>query len=673
MTYVIKGRRTKPHQSVINIHQTAFPKGYVSTYADSRRPQDSLSDMTNIELTQDSIVRPRPPLVRYGTQPTNTIIGRGSYRYGGQRGQLFMMNVAGTGKIYKQVDGGAFTLIGGVNSYSSTLWAGFRQSESRVYVYNGDSTGAGNNLSYIDLTTMATVEYVALATPAAPTLTGSANLISGTKPYNYYYKITANNAVGESAASAASLAVNVNDIRDNWSAAGTKTVTVAWSTVSGATSYTIYGGDDPNFLNEIVTLANLTTLSYVDDGSLTLNPFKLAPSSNSTQGAIFTWMYVDARISQLFGITSTNQVYYSAAGTGDFSSLNGGGFFTIDEGGDTQANFIDGFRTGKGDPVVTISARGAAGKGKLYHATFSTATYGDQVLTFPDVSEANGQSGTYAPRATVKARDSFYYPTGDAFKSTGTSQNIVNILTTTSISQVIVPDVDKISLGSLNTAAGVEYQDKIYFTLPVGSTTNNEIWILDLSRKNAWTLRWPVNAMDIWLYEDNNGLSHLCVLVNNVILEFTRAGTATTTDDGVAWRSRAAFSSLVWDKDGISMGKIYNMYVKLLRPVGDITVNTYGLSKRGAVASTGSDSYSVSPTFTGYDTWLYDDVNLYDDDPGSISLLARSVAVLHVRPKGLLNQLDWEIITEDANCDYLLSSVNTRGTANTDLIFQGTG
>jgi len=662
--YQASGSKKKSNRRPINISQNEFSKAYISTIANSRRPRNSLSDMTNMELVQDNIVRPRPPLVRYGTQPSGTVNGRGKYRYNGSRGQLFMI----AGRIYYQVDGGAFTLVGGVNTYSSTAWAGFVQSKSKVYVYNGT-----NNLSYVDLATMATVEYTSLATPAAPTGTATANLTSGTKRYNYYYKVTANNTVGESAASAASTAVNVNDIRDNWSASGTKTVAVTWSDVAGAYSYTIYGGDDPNHLYEIITIANLTTLSYTDDGSLTLNPYKEAPASNSTQGAVFTWMYVDARNSQVYGVTSSNQLYYSAPGTGDFSSLNGGGYTTIDEGGDTLLNFVDGFRTGKGDPVITTSSRGAAGKGKLNHTTFESVTYGNQVIYFPNVIEANGQSGTYAPRATVKSGDSLIYPTGDAFKSTGTSQNIVNILTTSSISQMIVPDVNNITLGSLHKAAGVEYQDKVYFALPVGSSENNEIWYIDLARKNAWILRWPIAAKDIWLYEDNAGLSHLCVLVNNIILEFTRTGSQTTSDDGVAWSTRCAFSSLVWDNDGITMGNIHNQYFKLLSPKGSIHANTYGLSQRGTVTNVGSDTYEVEVSFTGYDLWDYDSDDLYDADPGIIDTLAKSVAVLHVRPKGLLNQEDWEIITEDINCDYFLSAVSTRGVANLDLIYKGIG
>lgn len=661
-------RRAKsPNRSIISIHQDSFPDGYISTIANSRRPHTSLSDLTNMEIVQDDVPRIRSPLVRYGTQPANPVIGRGQYRYNGTRGQLFMMNVGGVGKVYYQTDGGTFTLITG-NTYSVVGWAGFRQTKNRVYIFNGT-----DNLSFIDLTTFTITVYVSLATPVAPSGTGSTNLISGTLPYNYYYAVTANNAVGESQASPASSAVNVNDIRDNWSAASgiAKTVTVTWTAVAGATSYTLYGGDSPNFLYEILTLTNLSTLSYVDDGSLTFNPYKTAPQSNSTQGGIFNWMYVDRTNSQPYGITSDNKLYYAAAGTGDFSALNGGGYVTIDDGGDTQLNFVDGFRTGKGDPVITTSSRGAAGKGRIDHVTFDSATFGSQTIFFPNVAEANGESGTYAPRATVKAGDSLYYPTGDAFKTTGTSQNIVNILTTNSISQNIVPDVNQISLAYLNNASGVEYQDKVYFALPVGSTTNNQIWYIDLARKNLWVLRWNIAATDIWLYEDNMGNSHLCVLVNNIVLEFNRNGATPTTDDGVPFSTRCAFSSLVWDPDGISLGNVKNQYFKLLQPSGNIQANTYGLSKRGTVAANGTDSYLVDVSFTGIGQWDYSGNYQYGDDIGTIQTFSNPIAVLHLRPKGLINQLDWEIVTSGAGCDYILSTSNTRGFSNNNLVYQG--
>lgn len=654
--YVAQRRRKRKARAVINIHQNKFAKGYISTYPDSRRPTDSLSDCTNIEITLDNTPRPRPPLVRYGTQPANTIIGRGNYKYAGVRGMLFMMNVAGVGKVYYQTDGGAYTLIGG--TFDDEAWAGFCQSSGRVYIYNGV-----DNLAYIDLATMTLQTYSSLATPVISTVTKTG--MAGTT-YTHYYRVSANNDVGESIASVSG-SVTSGKIRDAW-ILNTDYVDVTWGAVSGATSYTVYYGDSPDTLEELYTV---TATTFRDDGSLATNPFKLAPEGNSTAGAIFNWMYNDTKNSQVFGVDNENKLYYSAPGTGDFSPYNGGGYVGIDVNGDTTLNFVDGFRTGKGDPVITTSSRGAAGRGKLNHVTFDQLTIGDQVIVYPNVFEGNGQSGTYAPRCTIKARDGLIYPTGTDIKNTGTSQNIVNILTTNSMSKLIQPDVDKLDLDNLHKAVGVERNDICYMALPVNSTENSEMWILDLSRKNLWVLRWTIAAKDMWLYEDNSGATHHCVLVDNVILEFTRAGAMTTQDDGVPFRTRVAFSALVWDEDGVTMANIRNQYAKLLQPKGHITMNAYGLSRKGLTDAVGSDDFVVETSFTGIGQWDYSGDYQYGDDVGEIDSFGKSVAVLRIKPKGLLNQLEWEIVTEDANCDYYLAAVNTRGIVHINLIYNG--
>lgn len=657
-----RSRRTKKARTVINVHQNKFGKGYISTYPDSRRPPDSLADCTNIEIVLDNTPRPRPPLVRYGEQPANTIIGRGNYRWGGQRGMLFMLNVGGVGKIATQINGGAFTIIGGTYDVTAD-WAMFCQSNGRVYVYNSKNT-----LTYLDLATMTILTYTALATPVISTVI-KGGLVGTT--YTQYYRVSANNAVGESIASVVG-SVTIGKVRDGWAPNTTGTPTdyidITWGAVVGASSYTIYTGDTATTLEELTTV---TATTFRDDGMLATNFSNLAPEGNSTAGAIFKWMYNDTKNGQVFGIDLANNLYYSAPGTGDFSAYNGGGSVGIDVNGDTVLNFVDGFRTGKGDPVITVSSRGAAGKGRLNHVTFESLTIGDQILYYPNIFEANGQSGTYSARGTIKARDALWYPTGSGFKSTGTSQNIVNILTTSSIAQVIQPDVDKINLNALEKAVGLEYQDRLYWALPVGSSENSEIWYLDLARRNLWVLRWPVAAKDMWLYEDNAGATHFCVLVNNKILEFTRAGAATTQDDGVPFRTRLAFSSLVWDDDGITLATIRNQYIKLLQPKGSIVANAYGLSKKGMTDAVGSDDYVTETSFTGIGQWDYSGDFMYGDDVGEIDSFGKATAVLKIKPKGLLNELSWEVITEEANCDYFLSTVNTRGIGHQNLIYQG--
>ncbi len=643
-------RNNRKARKEVNIHQNRWNKGYISTIDNSRRDTQSFSDLTNMEIVQDYVVRPRPPLVKYGVQPDKPVIGRTNIRYNDTRSIIWMMDDAGTGKLYKQTDGGAFTSIGG--TYDSSAWSMGVQAKAKLYMYNGV-----NNLSYIKLSDNSVNTYTSLATPVISSVVKSGMAGSAC---THYYRVTANNEVGESIASGVG-SVTSGKIRQSW-IENTDYTTITWTAVPGATSYTIYYGDKATDTFELYTVAENATISFIDYGTLAENTFKLAPEGNSTEGAIFTWMYADAKNSQIFGVTKENKLFYSAPGTGDFSPYNGGGWVGIDEDGDTKLNYVDGFRNGKGDPVITVSARGAAGKGKLFHVSFETLTVGDQVIVYPNVYEANGQSGTYAPRATLKERDSLYYFTGQDVRSTGTSQNIVNILTTDTISQVIEPDLEKINLAHLHKSCGVSYRDRLYFALPVGSDENNEIWYLDLSRKNAWILRWPIPAKDLWLYEDSNGNTHFCALVNNKVLEFTRKGAQTHQDDGVGWRSNVGFSSLTWDEDGLSLGSIRNQYFKLLFPKGTINANATGLTRKGITTSVGSDSYTVTTTPTAYDEWVYDMFE-YDEDPGVVETYGKSVAVLRIKPRGLLNQLDWNVTADTPGSDYVLSAVNTRGFA----------
>lgn len=643
-------RNNRKARREVNVHQNRWKKAYISTIDNSRRDTQSFSDLTNMEIVQDYVVRPRPPLVKYGVQPDKPVIGRTNIRYNDTRSIIWMMDDAGTGKLYKQTDGGAFTSIGG--TYDSSAWSMGVQAKAKLYMYNGV-----NNLSYIKLNDNSVNTYTSLATPVISSVVKSG--MAGAA-YTHYYRVTANNEVGESIASGVG-SVTSGKIRQSW-IENTDYTTTTWTAVPGATSYTIYYGDKATDTFELYTVAENATISFIDYGTLAENTFKLAPEGNSTEGAIFTWMYADAKNSQIFGVTKENKLFYSAPGTGDFSPYNGGGWVGIDEDGDTKLNYVDGFRNGKGDPVITVSARGAAGKGKLFHVSFETLTVGDQVIVYPNVYEANGQSGTYAPRATLKERDSLYYFTGQDVRSTGTSQNIVNILTTDTISQVIEPDLEKINLAHLHKSCGVSYRDRLYFALPVGSDENNEIWYLDLSRKNAWILRWPIPAKDLWLYEDSNGNTHFCALVNNKVLEFTRKGAQTHQDDGVGWRSNVGFSSLTWDEDGLSLGSIRNQYFKLLFPKGTINANATGLTRKGVTTSVGSDSYTVTTTPTAYDEWVYDMFE-YDEDPGVVETYGKSVAVLRIKPRGLLNQLDWNVTADTPGSDYVLSAVNTRGFA----------
>jgi hypothetical protein len=73
----------------------------------------------------------------------------------------------------------------------------------------------------------------------------------------------------------------------------------------------------------------------------------------------------------------------------------------------------------------------------------------------------------------------------------------------------------------------------------------------------------------------------------------------------------------------------------------------------------------------GVDTLLNPNkAHQYDEATGTINTYGTSATVLRIKPKGLLNQLSWEVIGSTAGTDYILSAVNTKGFALDDLVIK---
>ena len=192
--------------------------GTVTAFDDGRTPMDGLRASNNVVLDQDGTIRPRPSMMLYGTQPVGTILGE-VYEFVQQGATtntnwlITMQNVAGATNIFVNKDGGAWTIATG-KTYSNTANTHFAQIDNKVLVMNGV-----DNLSYLDIPTMAVIPFTALLAVTAPTLTTNTGLTGTT--YNYYYQVSANSTVGETAASA-KLTVPVSPAPLPWRLMGVK-------------------------------------------------------------------------------------------------------------------------------------------------------------------------------------------------------------------------------------------------------------------------------------------------------------------------------------------------------------------------------------------------------------------------------------------------------------------
>jgi hypothetical protein len=650
---MFEGSTAKKNRPQIDKVVKKWNLGYMSYTDPHRASENSFTDMTNMELSQDGIARPRPSLIRYGGDALGTIRGIRPYTKfmtgmsKPEQWEISMQNIAGVGKLCIRKDGGAWTLIGG--TFDPNAWTTFAQGNFRVYASNGV-----DKMSYFDIATSTIVEYTSIPPPTGIILTPTG--LTGSV-VTYRYRVSANNNVGETMASTA-ITVTVGDYRNAWNPTS-QSVSVTWSAVAGAASYNIYVGTSAG--NEQY-LANTTSLTFKDNNRAAPNPFKIAPEGNSTEGPILRTLI--SSMGQLYGVGDVEHIYrfwYSGSGdkSGDFSPYNGGGWVDINLGGDSVPTAVKQFRDGKGTSAITILTKGAAGKGELYHQSFETQMLGDTAITYPVIIAANGEAGTYSSMCVVEADNALIYPTGTAVKTTGTKAQMVNILVSRNLTDTIVDDVQRWNLAAMDGAVGLEYENKVYMALPVGADHNNEIWIHDISRGGAWILRWTVRADYMWLYEDSTGKTHFCVLQDNKILEFSRA--VATTDDGVPFRTRLASPVQTFDESGLQMAAIQWYRFLFLRPKGKIQINIYGLNEDGdAITGIANETFKPKLIATGFDATGWDTMQ-WDQMLKAIQSYAKAFQPVPIEVDEVVCQLSYEIITVDAGCDYALNSTKTTG------------
>lgn len=569
-------------------------KGTVTALDDGRTPTDGLKASANVMLDQDGTVRPRPSLVRYGTQPTGTILGE-MYEFSkvsGSTNQYYtitVQNVAGTAKVYVQKDGGAWTVCNG-KTYNTTADCHFVQIDDKVLIMNGV-----DNLSYLDIPTLVVTPFTALGTS---TITSATQTGLGTANLTYYYQVSANSSVGETAASAFT-SVTVTKDRDTWVAAS-EYVTVVWPAVASARSYNLYISDTstgPGYL--IASGINGTT--YRDDGSTAKNVFVTAPLSDTTSGPKVTrGEVINGQVFLVGDADNPRYVRFGGTGTSalDFSPFNGGGWTEIGRGTKELPVRVKSFRDGGGNSRITVLTKGTNGTGKRYTMTPTTATVGSTVISYFAVDEENGQDGTDSPDGVVLYKDSLWYPSRDGFKTTGTKPQLQNILSTDTVSETINTDVRNLNSANMAKCVGLAYQQRIYWAVPNGGTTNNEIWTLDLARKGAWMKPWGISASWMTLYNDNSGITHFLVLSNNVVYELTDA--ASTMDDSVAFSTNVTSGLIKFSEDSLEWAKVIDITFVLLRPQGVVNFLVSGKTEESTLAALGNDSFTGQSSVAGW-------------------------------------------------------------------------
>lgn len=575
-------------------------QGTVTEFDDGRTPADGLRASGNVWLRQDGTIRPRPSLVRYGTAFPGTLLGElfeftKTLTTGTQNWLIGMFNVSGTTRPYVSKDGGAWQATLG-KTYDNAALGHFCEIDEKVLIMNGT-----DNLSFLDVTTVGTTNtitsFTQLNPPTAPVATKTG--LGGTT-LTYYYRVTANSTFGETAETVAAT-VQVDRQREAWDSSS-NFVTLTWTASSNATAtttYNVYVGVASG--QEFRVASGLNGTTYKDTGSDAQDVTQVAPAFDNTQGpAVTRGNVINGQVFLTGDKNHPRYVWYGGVGASvlDFSALNGGGYVEIGRGTKDIPVVVKSFRDHSGSPVITVLCQGTNGHGKRYTMTPSSITVGATTINFFDIQEDNGQAGTDSPDAVLFYNDSLWYPSRDGFKTTGTKPQLQNVLSTDTVSETILTDVINLNTAYMGKACAVGWQQQLFFALPNGSSSNSEIWILDLQRGGAWMKPWNIAADWMTLYNDNAGMTHFLIVKGNTLYETSYA--AATTDDGTPFATNITSGIIKFSDDGQVWAKVIRLTFILLRPQGVINITVTGKTEDGELQSVGAASVTPTSTVAGW-------------------------------------------------------------------------
>lgn len=642
---------TVPQKNYLTLN--SWKKGVITLIDKSLVPTDALVEAQNLFLTENGTPTVRPGTQYYGTAASASAID-GADMYYTTAGVPHLVKVAG-GTVYRSTDNGdTWTACTGATLTSGKkCW--FVQDHSVLYITNKYD----NIVRYDGTTTLQT--YTALATPSAPTLTPTGLASTG---YNYYYKISAVNAVGFTVASAASAVEQTSVPRTNWDAT-TNYETVAISAVAGATRYDIYISEndtDYYYIDTVIPASTGAAATYKDDGSALLNTSVLAPTDNTTQGPKV--QRLEQIGSRLWGVDDYDnpwRVWFSGSGAyaGYFSSAYDGGYIDLMKGSQYRPVRVVDYRDGKGTPYATVWCKSPDGRGCIWQISLEVLTIGEVSITVPNAFRLPGSRGTDAPESVVNVLNDYHFFNSQAFYNLGARANLLNLLSTDESSANIRPSVKQVSSVYASGIASIYYDAKIYWSVPIGSSSNNYTIIYDTERKAWLPEAFTIGFERFFQYVDTTGARKLLAWKTGHT-KLTEISDAYNGDYGAAFSTSLVTGLYPVDKNRFGFMRVAEAEIEFSQPTGTINIELIGIERSQGYSSLNTETITSALSSTGWSTFLWS-TTAWSDTSTAIDTFSESSIKRYFRVQKELNAYQWRITTNNTDSDYLLRTLQLNG------------
>ena len=584
---------------------------------------------------------------RWGTNYYGVALGAnidGSSEYVKSDGTTETIAVAG-GVVYSSTDGGAWSSISGA-TFTAGLQCYFMQIAGFLYIANGTDSLARYNGTV--LTT-----FTEISAPANLSGTASSGL-SGTG-FTYFAEVTALNSIGETTGSTEASCV-VDEARDGWTL-GDK-ITWSWDAVSNANRYQLYIADEQG---DEVLLTSTTSLSFVDDGTIELNPYVIPPEGNTTGAPKFKSMCVSGnRIWATNNGDDMYKVYFSGTGQyiGTFSDFYGGGWINLEKGGREIPQVVVHYQSGQGEGRLTTLCKTPEGKGAVWQIQISSATVGDTTFSIPSGTKVVGSFGTESILGVVQTENDIMFPNKRGWFNLGPKQNYFGILRTMEISSKIRNYWNSLQEGLIGNICSYFKDAKVFISVPTSATGNSRTIIFDTER-GAWIVEWTFGAKQFLEYTDTVGKTHFLYVpvAGTRLIEISESFQG---DLGVAFSTDYTSGRHALDKLWKEFARVDKVFVKLGSPRGTLNLDVSGSQKKGGFR--GLVSKSISPQYSlsglGYDPL---GSVLLGDTAGEVSLYSDSADIRYVNVRKKLRDIQFRITTSTIDSYYTLLGIILEG------------
>lgn len=643
---------------IVTLGQETFGRGVISVVDESKLPRNALKEARNITMAEDGAPQVRPGVDWYGNELPAVIDGGGMYVASDDT--VHLLGIAG-GKVYRSLNDGLTWNICSTSSGLETLFTPGRkvrneQANNFMYLFNG-----WDNIVRYNGTTQLQV-YVAINTPTTNGISKT-GLGGSSQPYTYRYRVSAVNEIGYTIASTA-LTITADRTRDQFDS--TNFVTFKWNAVSGATRYDIFVGLTAGEESYIDSAEN--TLEYQDKGFAIEQVSVVAPDSNTTQGPrVGDMALIGSRLYATEDRDYPYRIWISGAGRniGTFGSAYESTYLDWQKGGQVKPVKVEDYRKGNNEPVATVWCRSKDGKGAVLQGTLESFTVGDVTFPVPNFFKLPGSRGTEAPDSVVNVLNDYMYYNSQAIFNLGSRAQFLNLLSTDEASANIRPHVQRIRKSA---AKGIcaHFQDaKVLMSVPYESDYNNYTIIYDTERKGWLPEGFTIGFERFFSYTDNTsnedihllcwkkGDKRFSVIADNIRGDYGRPFETSLITGLMHINPKDRFEFL-WCEEG---------EIEIAQPQGNIQIELSGITREEGFRRLTEPKY-IRPNIQKFSwtTFAWTTKRWTDTSIPVVSYSEPSTK-RYFNVQQDINAYQYRINTFDLNSDYILRTLQIKGTA----------